>query len=251
MSINIRGLIAAGVIAGAAPVVAAAQCEPFPESPLVGTFTHAAVDGYVKTQFNGDWAPFLDRLERHLQGLRGTRDQGKTATIERKGQSMELTGARLAGYIAFAEQRLVVAGCLAEEAQIDALADFATAADGDDPAQSSVPAGTGERKVAALSTEAVANPLKFSIDATCRNGNAIFSFINRGQEWPEAGKFSVYRTEDDSLLKQRRMRVNRGQRISFRVRRAAESGLELGMWVQPEWYERAFAYDVRIKCRQN
>jgi len=97
--------------------------------------------------------------------------------------------------------------------------------------------------------QSTARNLKLSVKSICKNGDAYFQVTNNGKTWPRPSKISLYRTNADTLVSQRRMRLKPGQKASFKVKKAAKTGLEIGLWVQPEWFTRPFKYDAKVTCR--
>lgn len=96
--------------------------------------------------------------------------------------------------------------------------------------------------------QASAGSLQLKVKTICKNGDAYFQIINEGKEWPKAGKISLYRTNADTMVSQRRMRLKNGQKASFKVKKAAKTGAEIGLWVDPGWFKRPFKYDAKITC---
>jgi hypothetical protein len=90
--------------------------------------------------------------------------------------------------------------------------------------------------------------LKLSVSASCKKGAAIFKVLNEGDRWPKSGRFEVYSVEDKSLISQRKFRLAAGQKATFRVKDVADSYGEVGLWVQPSWYQRGFKYDATVVC---
>lgn len=90
--------------------------------------------------------------------------------------------------------------------------------------------------------------VNLNVAVTCKGGDATFTITNKGDSWPGVGNLSVYTTGATKLIHQRRMRLNAGQRVTFRVAGVAGDGLEFGLWVDPSWFKRSFDYDARIKC---
>jgi len=97
--------------------------------------------------------------------------------------------------------------------------------------------------------QSTARNLKLSVKSICKNGDAYFQVTNNGKTWPRPSKISLYRTNADTLVSQRRMRLKPGQKASFKIKKAAKTGLEIGLWVQPEWFTRPFKYDAKVTCR--
>ncbi len=90
--------------------------------------------------------------------------------------------------------------------------------------------------------------LDLNVMVTCKDGDATFTVTNKGGAWPGIGNLSVYSTEAKKLIHQRRMRFAIGQRVTFRVAGVAADQVEFGLWVDPSWVKRDFAYDAKITC---
>ena len=90
--------------------------------------------------------------------------------------------------------------------------------------------------------------IRLRISAECVDGDAYFKVTNVGAGWPKAGSFSIYRTIGNTMISQRRMRMDEGQTASFRVKSAASSGHELALAIEPGWYDRNQVYDATVKC---
>lgn len=87
-----------------------------------------------------------------------------------------------------------------------------------------------------------------TITSTCEEGNAVFKVVNKGFEWPTVAKFSVYRVKGNTLVSQRRMRLTSNQQASFRVKAGGPEQVELGIFIEPEWYTREFTFDAKVSC---
>lgn len=94
-----------------------------------------------------------------------------------------------------------------------------------------------------------AGPVAVSVTAQCEAGEAVFLVINQGDPWPVPSRIAVYRTQGQLLVSQRLMRLTAGQRASFRVKGAAAAQAEFGIFVEPAWYQRPFAYDATVTCK--
>lgn len=90
--------------------------------------------------------------------------------------------------------------------------------------------------------------IELRIDTECSGGDAYFKVTNVGAAWPKSGSFSIYRMTGGTMISQRRMRMGEDQTASFRVRGAARSGQELGLFIEPGWYARSRVYDATVKC---
>ncbi len=110
---------------------AQAACPAFPKLQFWGDLTHDSMRTYVDNRFDGDWDAYIDKLERIKAGLQGIHGRGKGAVIKLKGRRVILKGAKLGDYLQLSGIRLGVVRCLAEEAEINNLQNFATAAGGD------------------------------------------------------------------------------------------------------------------------
>lgn len=92
------------------------------------------------------------------------------------------------------------------------------------------------------------DPVRLAVTASCDGGFALFTVVNEGELWPQMSKISVYRTDGRTLVSQRSIRMTKGQRMSFKVKGSPASPVELGIWIEPSWYQRDFAYDAKIVC---
>ena len=90
--------------------------------------------------------------------------------------------------------------------------------------------------------------VNMNVSVSCKDGDATFTVTNKGDAWPGVGNLSVYSTGETKLVHQRRLRLNAGQRVTFRVAGVAGDGPEFGLWVDPSWFKRDFKYDSRITC---
>ena len=111
--------------------LASAECQAFPKIEFWGDMSHTSVRDYVETRFDGDWDTYIEKLERIKKGLENIQKRGKGAVIKRKGQRITLRGGKLGDYIQLSGKRIDVVRCLADNAEIDDLQNFATAAGGD------------------------------------------------------------------------------------------------------------------------
>lgn len=92
------------------------------------------------------------------------------------------------------------------------------------------------------------DPVRLAVTASCDGGFALFTVVNEGELWSQMSKISVYRTDGRVLVSQRSIRMTKGQRMSFKVKGSPASPVELGIWIEPSWYQRDFAYDAKIIC---
>ncbi len=96
-----------------------------------------------------------------------------------------------------------------------------------------------------------ATPLGVEISASCVDGDTVFRLANTGDSWPEQGKFALYRLDGDKrqMVSARRMRLTQGQKASFRVKARHNPTGQIGLFVEPLWYERPFILDAQVTCR--
>jgi len=91
--------------------------------------------------------------------------------------------------------------------------------------------------------------LRLSITAACGDDGAVFKLVNRGQKWPRTGMLRLYYTDDNTLIGERRLRLADNQRVSFKVKHKIMDGRPVGVWVKPDWYQRAFNLDAAMTCK--
>jgi hypothetical protein len=81
------------------------------------------------------------------------------------------------------------------------------------------------------------------------NGVAAFQVTNLGDRWPRLGEVAIYRTDTKGMLVQRRVRMTNSQQMIFKIPdELSKELLEVGIFIEPSWYERKFAYDATVKC---
>lgn len=134
---NMKAPVVSTVIAGVAfatwmavspAVVAQSACPPFPKVAFWGDLSHDSVRRRVETRFAGDWFAYLERLERQQKTLKNIYKRGSGAVIKRDERKIRLAGDQLAKYLKYADRRLAVIRCLADESDITGLGNFSTAA---------------------------------------------------------------------------------------------------------------------------
>ena len=103
---------------------------------------------------------------------------------------------------------------------------------------------------AADAAQAGIGALKMEIMTNCQNGTALFRVRNAGEAWPKTSNFVIYHLGKDgkTLIAKRAMRLKDGQRASFKISMDNYPVGELGLWVEPGWYKRDFAYDATVSC---
>ena len=90
--------------------------------------------------------------------------------------------------------------------------------------------------------------LKINVTAKCDGEDAVFEILNEGELWPAMAKISVYRTDSKTLLTSRSMRMAAGQKMAYKAKGSTEGKTDVGLWVEPQWYKRAFVFDAIIAC---
>ena len=101
-------------------------------------------------------------------------------------------------------------------------------------------------------TAAVAgNALHIDVATECAQGSTIFTVKNIGTSWPKTTTFAIYRlgSGKGQVVAKRRLRLTEGQQASFRITAKRNPTGQLGLAVQPGWYERPAGYDATAACR--
>jgi len=230
------------IVLAAATVGASAQCKAFPDSPLWKPLSHERAKNYVDRKLGGDWTPYITHLQKQLSEIRKIMASGKGARLRQGRDIVTLSGEKLAQYLRLSEIRLEVVQCLAVEAGPMVQDGFVETDDDEAPVTEVI---APER----------ANPpragfLKIEVSTSCANGVARFKVKNTGPVWPKAGSFSVYRIDGNKkyVVSSRRLRLKKGQIVSFAVKKSKNPTGNLGLFVEPSWYDRPFAYDATLHC---
>lgn len=90
--------------------------------------------------------------------------------------------------------------------------------------------------------------LKINVSVKCEGRDAVFEVLNEGPPWPGMAKISVYRTDTRTLVSSREMRMTAGQKMAYKAKGSTEGKVEVGLWVEPGWYKRAFVFDAVASC---
>lgn len=98
--------------------------------------------------------------------------------------------------------------------------------------------------------QAGGQPVNVEVVTACVQGAATFKITNKGEAWPRMGTLNIVRVTDGGMepMAQRKMRFAAGQGASFRFRHV--EGDRIGLFVQPSWYDRPFAFDAEVNCSQ-
>ena len=100
--------------------------------------------------------------------------------------------------------------------------------------------------------QAATSALKLQIDTDCKAGDATFKVQNTGDAWPKSSTFSIYRILGEGkghVISKRRMRLNSGQRASFRIKASKNTTGRLGISIDPSWHHRDRRLDAKLECR--
>ncbi len=100
---------------------------------------------------------------------------------------------------------------------------------------------------AAATDAATTDPVDVTVYTSCKKGVPMFRVVNTGNKWPGLATLKVLMTEDDSPLISRKLRMAQGQQLEFKVKKAKEAG-EIGLYIEPNWYQRGFEYDAKVSC---
>lgn len=266
----------AAVATFAAADARAAQCEPFPNVSLWGELTHDSVTRYVETAYNGDWTPFVQKLERYQSKVRQAHAQGRTVKVSQHGKTVALNGHKLNVFVHASEWRLDVVKCLAREnatksMSVEAMQNFATAAgvattsqaamaakkaDGSNvrptPAVSMVrPASEAVDGVAAVEFGSIrTTAMDMRVESLCSAGVAVFRMTNVGDRWPDMARIGLYKLDDGEpvQLSARDIRFAEGQMSTFKIRTDRVRGTKFGLWVDPKWESRPRSWDATVSC---
>ncbi|MFQ5765632.1 MAG: hypothetical protein ACE5GT_11940, partial [Rhodospirillales bacterium] len=124
----LAGVALAAVTMISSAAIAETACPAFPKVAFWGELSHDSVGRHVETQLAGDWFAYVARLERQQKTLKDIYKRGSGAAIKRDNRKIRLSGDQLAKYLRYADQRLAVVRCLADESDITGLGNFSTAA---------------------------------------------------------------------------------------------------------------------------
>lgn len=90
--------------------------------------------------------------------------------------------------------------------------------------------------------------LKIDVRSACTSEGVVFKIVNRGKKWPRTARLKLYNIEDNILIGERRLRLASLQQVSFIISDKVNQGKRIGVWVEPEWYQRPFAFDAQQGC---
>jgi len=214
----------------------ASDCAPFPQLKIWGEYTHEKVRSLIEQRLGGNWDGYLEKLDKGLEQMQAIHERGKGIALNIGGKRYAREGKTLEAYIKASEQRRDVVACLAQEAEIAKLDNFATAAGGE----------ASDVEVAAIQVA----DLNLNVDGECRDGVASFKVSNQGETWPKLATIAIYRIGNGApkRVSARRMRLSDSQMATFKVPPAKNTTGRLGLFVEPSWVKRKFAFDATLTC---
>lgn len=237
-----------------------AECSPFPQSQLIGAYSHDQVRTYVTNANGGDWTPYLVALQQNLERLQALQSNDAPVVLKVRGEAVTVSPATLNRFIFESRQFLAVARCLAEEQNLKSLAEFSTAAGGDVTAPAPAPQRMAQNADGTDATAApvkrrdqvagVANPLNVEIKATCSGGDTEFTIINDGPAWAGNGVVSIFRIDGPNrqMVNARRYAMQDGEIKTVKVVKSKNPTGHLGIAIEPSWYSRPFVMDAYAQC---
>ncbi len=223
---------------------AIAMCNAFPANEFGSSLTHKRAQNYVERKLNGNWNPYIKHLEVQLKNVEKIIRQGSAAKIKRNGQTVTLNKNQLAEYFRMSSARLNVVQCLAKQ---------------DDPSEvlslNSLPvtdeAPVSEVQPKGFAINKSARRMDLEVSTMCSHGVSQFKVKNQGPDWSAPGALTIFRIDENNKYRvsSRRMRLKKGQVVSFTVKRSLNPTGNLGLFVDPVWYARKFSFDATLTCR--
>ncbi len=92
------------------------------------------------------------------------------------------------------------------------------------------------------------DPISVKVTYECSGENPIFTLVNKGNDWAKVASVEIVRIDDDMRIVRRSMRMNAGQKATFRLPTKKVGQGEFGLFLRPSWYEREAGFDARIRC---
>jgi hypothetical protein len=257
---SLAGVLAAIAIAAvSAPAVAQQQAANCPKLSDVEWWTNTVpeVRRVVQASYNGSWDAYIDRWRQQQKDLQQAYNSGQSVEIKSRG--LVFRNDDLKEYIGQVEERVKTLECLKREYAGDDQAALPKGAVPVDPRLVSEQ-GTSPRQgvqgevkqelSAPQETKAIeGKELSLEVNAICEGTTPAFQITNLGDRWPRLAEISIFRTDTNGMVTQRRLRMTNSQQMVFKLPDTlGREGAEFGIFVQPTWYERVFQYDATIKC---
>jgi hypothetical protein len=209
----------------------------------------------VRLQYKGNWDAYIARWHTYRKNMDQNVRSGKSAVI--KSRNLTLAGETLKQHVRHIDQRIAALKCLkVKDEQLAALASDVKPQTASSPAKPApapaTPPPARRQPTEEVETVAVTGGgLDLEITAKCQAGAPIFQITNLGDRWPKLGTVNIYNTADRSTLSKRRMRLANSQQATFGVPArviAAKKVKEVGIFIEPGWETRKFAYDSKVIC---
>lgn len=110
--------------------------------------------------------------------------------------------------------------------------------------------GSNQQPIRLAQATVFTQKIQLEIGTSCKNGSAHFRVRNVGAEWPDGVSLALYRLlpTGDQLISKRNLRLGKGQQVSFNISAIQAARGEVGIWVDPKWYNRNFVYDSSTDC---
>ena len=239
----------------------AAYAEGCPSLPRVVWWntSHRKIVKFIDERYNGAWDSYIKRWVNYQRKMQRILEEDGIAVVRSKG--LQLKGPVLAAHISDIERRIRVTECLKTRFGGRLVAasgpSGATGSAGADdlgqrpkvftPVSARPAARNNDRRV--LVSEIDEQKLNVEIVARCDRRTPVFQVTNLGDKWPRTGTIGIYLKEGSAKLSERRVRLANSQQMTFKARQGGKSAAgEVGLWLDPTWAKRGFAYDSRINC---
>jgi len=215
---------------------AASDCRPFPTSFFLTTHTHDRVQTFVNDRMDGDWSRLVEKLDRQLSVLRKRHAAGRGVRLRLHGIKKDLAGGELAAYIRASGRRLHIVQCLAQHHSPVDFDNFETAA--------------GSEVLSHRTPSRSASQLQLSVISSCVGGDTVLRIKNTGNDWPRKSNLNIHQIDDGKprLATSRPMRMKANQIATFRVPKRKNPTGNIGLFINPSWYERPFKLDAEVSC---
>ena len=250
--------------ASAQKKIDAAYAEGCPSLPRVAWWntSHRKIVKFIDERFNGAWDSYIRRWSNYQHKMQRILDEDGTALVRSRG--LRLRGPTLAAHISDIARRIRVTECLktkfggrlaaASPTSKGAPTSATGGAGADDLGQrpklrtpARIPARTPDRGF--IVSEIDEDRLNVEIIARCDRRTPVFQVTNLGDRWPRTGTIGIFAEDGNAKLTQRRVRLANSQQMIFKARQGGKSAAgEVGLWLDPAWAKRGFAYDSRITC---
>ena len=254
---SLAGVLAVVAISATATPASAQGACPKLSDVEWWTNTVSEVRRVVLASYNGSWDAYIDRWKLQHKELQQAYDSGQS--VEIKSRALVFRNDDLKEYIGQVDERIKALECLKREYASEDEATLPKSEEAIDPRLASAQ-GTSPRQgvqtevkqelAAPQETKAVeGKELSLEINAICEGKTPTFQITNLGERWPRLAEISIYRTDTNGMMTQRRLRMTNSQQMIFKLPDSmVQTGSEFGIYIQPTWYERAFQYDATVKC---